>query len=164
MIDLADPAHARRILSACCGSTRWVERMIARAPFESEAALLDAAVEEWRALGPDDWREAFSHHPKIGDREALRKRFPATHHLSEQEQAGVTGAKEDVLEALAEGNRAYEAKFGCIFIVCATGLTAEEMLERLRARLPNDPAEEIQNAAREQEKITAIRLRGLLAR
>jgi 2-oxo-4-hydroxy-4-carboxy-5-ureidoimidazoline decarboxylase len=160
-VDLGGVETARRVLYACCGSTRWVERMLARVPFESETALLAAAGEEWRALGPDDWREAFSHHPKIGDREALRKRFPATHHLSQQEQAGVAGATEDVLEALAEGNRAYEEKFGYIFIVCATGLTAEEMLERLRARLPNDPDVEMGIAAGEQEKITAIRLRGI---
>jgi 2-oxo-4-hydroxy-4-carboxy-5-ureidoimidazoline decarboxylase len=162
-LDLADADTARRVLHACCGSTRWVERMLARRPFQSESALLATAEDEWRALGPDDWREAFAHHPKIGDREALRTRFPATHHLSEREQAGVSGAHQDVLDALAAGNRAYEAKFGYIFIVCATGLTAEEMLERLRARLPNDPETEIQIAAGEQEKITAIRLRGLSA-
>jgi 2-oxo-4-hydroxy-4-carboxy-5-ureidoimidazoline decarboxylase len=162
-VDLGDDETARAVLHACCGSTRWVERMLGRRPFASGGALLAAAEEEWRALGPDDWREAFSHHPRIGDRDALQKRFPATHHLSAQEQAGVAGAHQDVLDALAEGNRAYEEKFGYLFIVCATGLTAEEMLERLRARLPNDPEAEIRNAAREQEKITAIRLRGLSA-
>lgn len=135
--------------------------MIARRPFASRDALLAAAREEWFALSPDDWREAFSHHPKIGDREALRARFPATHHLSEREQAGVSGASDDVLEALAEGNLAYEQKFGHIFIVCATGRSAEEMLAALRARLVNDVDTEIRIAAGEQAKITALRLEQL---
>lgn len=135
--------------------------MIARRPFGSRDALLAAAREEWFALSPDDWREAFSHHPKIGDREALRARFPATRHLSEREQAGVSGASDDVLEALAEGNLAYEQKFGHIFIVCATGRSAEEMLAALRARLVNDVDTEIRLAAGEQAKITALRLEQL---
>jgi 2-oxo-4-hydroxy-4-carboxy-5-ureidoimidazoline decarboxylase len=157
-LDAADLADARRILQACCGSSRWVERMLARRPFKTLDALLAASRDEWSACGPDDWREAFAHHPKIGDREALRQRFPATHHLSEREQAGVEGASDAVLDALAAGNRAYEQKFGYIFIVCATGLTADEMLARLRERLGNDPAGEIRIAAEEQAKITALRL------
>ena len=89
----------------------------------------------WDALDERDWREAFTHHPKIGDRDALRARFPATHALSTREQAGVDGATDAVLDALAEGNRRYEARFGYIFIVCASGLGAGEMLSMLQARL-----------------------------
>jgi 2-oxo-4-hydroxy-4-carboxy-5-ureidoimidazoline decarboxylase len=88
-------------------------------------------------------------------------RFPITAHLSEQEQAGVAGAAEDVLDALAEANRAYEQRFGYIFIVCATGKTAEEMLALLGERLSNDPADEIRVAAAEQAKITELRLMAL---
>ncbi len=157
-LDLANPVEAPTLLTTCCGSTRWVERMLARRPFGSRDALLDAARHEWWALGPDDWRDAFSHHPKIGDGDTLRTRFAATRDLSEKEQAGVTGASEAVLDALAEGNRAYEEKFGYIFIVCATGKSAEEMLALLRERLPNEPEKEIRIAAQEQAKITAIRL------
>ena len=132
--------------------------MVARRPFASEDALLQIARQEWFALGPDDWREAFAHHPKIGDRAALAARFPATHHLSSREQAGVSDASEEVLTALAEANQAYEAKFGFIFIVCASGKSAEEMLALLRARLPNDHLTELRVAAEEQSKITALRL------
>jgi 2-oxo-4-hydroxy-4-carboxy-5-ureidoimidazoline decarboxylase len=146
------------MLAACCGATRWVDRMVARRPFGSSARLLAAARDEWFALGEADWREAFAHHPKIGDRDALRRHFPATAHLSEREQAGVSGAPDDVRNALAEGNREYQRRFGYIFIVCATGKTADEMLTLLRARLPNDPATELRIAAEEQAKITALRL------
>jgi 2-oxo-4-hydroxy-4-carboxy-5-ureidoimidazoline decarboxylase len=138
-----------------------VEQMLARRPFGSLENLLGVARTEWLALTPEDWREAFDHHPKIGDRESLRRRFPSTHQLSEREQAGVAGASEAVLDALSEGNRAYEARFGYIFIVCATGRSADEMLTMLRARLVNDPGTELRVAAEEQAKITALRLEGL---
>jgi 2-oxo-4-hydroxy-4-carboxy-5-ureidoimidazoline decarboxylase len=157
-LDRSGADEARKLLRRCCGSTRWVDRMLDRRPFGNQEALLAIAKTTWFDLTPDDWREAFAHHPKIGDREALRQRFPGTHHLSEREQAGVREASEDVLSSLAELNRAYEARFGFIFIVCATGLSAERMLAMLRARLGNDPATEVRMAAEEQAKITAIRL------
>jgi 2-oxo-4-hydroxy-4-carboxy-5-ureidoimidazoline decarboxylase len=157
-IDDAPAAQARALLTTCCGSTRWVERMAGRRPFGSREELLIAARQEWFTLSEGDWLEAFRQHPRIGDRDALRARFAGTAHLSEKEQAGVEGAAESVLAALADANRAYEKKFGHIFIVCATGLRAEEMLARLHARLPNDPATEIRIAAEEQAMITAIRL------
>lgn len=135
--------------------------MLERRPFGSRDELLVAARDEWFALTPDDWREAFGHHPKIGDRESLRRRFATTAHLSEREQSGVAGASDDVVAALADGNRAYEEKFGYIFIVCATGRTADEMLRMLNERLPNGPADEIKIAAAEQAKITELRLLGL---
>lgn len=160
-LDRAPIEEARRLLTACCGSTRWVDRMLDRRPFGSRAALLDAAREEWFALPPDDWREAFGHHPKIGGRDGLRARVAATRHLSEREQSGVSGASEDILESLADGNREYERTFGYIFIVCASGRGADEMLELLRARLQNDAASEILIAAREQARITELRLEAL---
>ena len=157
-LDAAAAGDARAILTACCGSSRWADRMLARRPFRSREALLTAAREEWFGLGPDDWLEAFSHHPKIGDRAALAARFPATHHLSEGEQAGVDGAPDEVLAALAEANEAYAGRFGFIFIVCASGKTAEEMLQLLRDRLPHDRDTELRVAAEEQMRITALRL------
>ncbi len=132
--------------------------MVARRPFNTRHELIAAGREEWFRLTQDDWLEAFRQHPKIGDRAALRQRFPATHHLSEREQAGVSGASDEVLDALAEGNQTYERRFGYIFIVCATGRSAGEMLTMLRERLDNDPAREIHIAAGEQAKITASRL------
>ena len=101
---------------------------------------------------------AFAQHPKIGDRDALERRFATTAHLSAVEQRGLEGARSEVLTALSEANRLYEETFGYIFIVCARGRSAEEMLALLRDRLPNDPAVEIRVAAAEQAAITSLRL------
>jgi 2-oxo-4-hydroxy-4-carboxy-5-ureidoimidazoline decarboxylase len=157
-LDEAYPDAARTLLARCCGATRWVERMLVRRPFGNREGMHAAAREEWWALTPDDWREAFTHHPKIGDRDALRTRFAALRALSEQEQSGVVEASDAVLDRLAAGNREYEERFGYIFIVCATGKSAGEMLRLLEERLGNDAAVEIRIAAEEQSRITAIRL------
>jgi 2-oxo-4-hydroxy-4-carboxy-5-ureidoimidazoline decarboxylase len=154
---------AREELRRCCGARRWVDAMLRRRPFADEESLLDAARECWRPLGPADWREAFAHHPRIGGKDALRARFAGTRAWSQGEQSGVETAPEGVLDALAEGNDAYEARFGRIFIVCATGKSASEMLALLRDRLANDPDTESRIAAGEQEKITRIRLEKLIA-
>jgi 2-oxo-4-hydroxy-4-carboxy-5-ureidoimidazoline decarboxylase len=157
-LDLAAPDEARDLLRSCCGASAWIERMVARRPFGSHDALMAAAREEWFGLQRSDWLEAFGHHPKIGDCDSLRQRFARTAHLSEREQAGVDGASQDVLEALAAGNREYERRFGYIFIVCASGKSADGMLQLLRDRLPNSPEVEIIIAAAEQAKITELRL------
>jgi 2-oxo-4-hydroxy-4-carboxy-5-ureidoimidazoline decarboxylase len=132
--------------------------MLARRPFASQAALLHAARDEWFALDEADWLEAFSHHPRIGDRASLEARFPATHDLSSKEQSSVAAARAEVIEGLARDNETYFDRFGFIFIVCATGKSAEEMLKLLRDRLNNDRATELRIAAEEQAKITALRL------
>lgn len=160
-LDRAADGEARALLQQCCGAARWVERMMARRPFSSNDALLAAAREEWFGLDRADWLEAFAHHPKIGDRESLRQRFATTAHLSEHEQSGVSGASGDVLAALADGNRDYEQKFGYIFIVFATGKSADEMHALLRERLRNLPDTELKIAAAEQAKITRQRLLNL---
>jgi 2-oxo-4-hydroxy-4-carboxy-5-ureidoimidazoline decarboxylase len=157
-LDRADEAGAAVWLVTCCGSTRWCDRMVARRPFRDQEALLQIAREEWFGLSPRDWKEAFAHHPKLGDRQALRARFPATGALSEQEQAGIAGASDAEIDALAAGNRQYEAKFGYIFIACATGQSASSLLSMLRTRLEHDPERELLIAAEEQAKITALRL------
>lgn len=157
-IDRSQPAVAKEILRRANGSTRWVDLMMARRPFGSVDALQSLARSEFLALGEEDWLEAFSHHPKIGDRASLEKRFPSTHDLSSKEQAGVGSARTDVIDALAEANEVYLERFGFIFIVCATGKSAEEMLKMLRDRLSNDRATELRIAAEEQAKITALRL------
>jgi 2-oxo-4-hydroxy-4-carboxy-5-ureidoimidazoline decarboxylase len=160
-IDDASREQARALLRSCCGSRRWVERMLALRPFRTTDTLLSAARREWLALMPEDWKEAFTHHPKIGDRAALRARFPATHQLSEREQAGMGAASDQAIEALAHGNAAYERRFGYIFIVCATGKSADEMLGLLNVRLQNDSVTEMRIAADEQCKITELRLKRL---
>ena len=157
-VDTASPEAARAILFRACGSARWVERMLARRPFGRDAKLLSVARIEWFGLTETDWLEAFSHHPRIGDRASLEARFPATHDLSSKEQSGVGGAGADVITALAQANETYVERFGFIFIVCATGKSAEEMLQLLRDRLANDRGTELRIAAEEQAKITALRL------
>ena len=156
------PAAAAAAFERCCGARAWVEGMCAARPFRDREALVEAAERHGRSLGPEDWREAFTHHPRIGDVEALRRRFAATAAWAAAEQRGAATASEATLAALAEGNRDYEARFGYIFIVFATGKSADEMLGLLRARLANDPAHELTIAAEEQMKITRIRLEKLL--
>lgn len=155
-------AEAQSQLLRCCGSSRWAAELARLRPFADEAALLAAADRVWRGLGRADWLEAFSHHPKIGGKDVLREKFKETRQWARGEQAGVAAASEDVLDALARGNEDYEKKFGYLFIVCATGKSAAEMLAILEARLPHGPAEELAAAAEEQRKITRIRLEKLL--
>lgn len=154
--------QARDEFLRCCGSTRWARLMADGRPYRNREQLTGAADRVWFNLKPGDWLEAFSHHPRIGDKEALRAKFAATREWAAGEQAGALGASEEVLDALAEGNKAYEAKFGYIFIVCATGKSAGEMLALLQERLHNDREAELVVAAREQARITRIRLEKLL--
>lgn len=158
-LNALEPEAAAAALRRCCGAERWVQALLAARPFVSTAALQERALSIWNGLAAQDYLEAFSHHPQIGENlDELRRRFAATHTLSEREQSGVSNADEGTLLALREGNRAYRERFGHIFIVCATGKSADEMLALLRERLTNDPADEIRLAAGEQAKITALRL------
>ncbi|TKD07567.1 2-oxo-4-hydroxy-4-carboxy-5-ureidoimidazoline decarboxylase [Polyangium fumosum] len=152
--------EARAALTRCCGSTRWVDHMLHARPFQSRAELFEAASRHWNALDVADWDEAFSHHPRIGDPAAASK---STATWAANEQAGAARSADEVRAAIAEGNRAYEAKFGRIYLVCATGKTGEELLAILRARLGNDAAEELRVAVGEQEKITRLRLEKILS-
>lgn len=146
-------------LEKCCGAKRWVQAMVARAPFSTIDALHKAADEAGAQLSESDWLEAFSHHPRIGGEiETLRKKFASTAGWAQNEQASVQSASENVLQALARGNTQYEKNFGYIFIVCATGKSADEMLALLEKRLHNAKSDEIKIAAAEQMKITHIRL------
>jgi 2-oxo-4-hydroxy-4-carboxy-5-ureidoimidazoline decarboxylase len=153
---------AAEALRRACGAEGWVQRMLARRPFASSDALYASADDEWRASTRADYLEAFGHHPQIGENlEALRRRFQSTAGLSQREQAGVDGADEATLLALRDANAAYRERFGFIFIICATGKTAAEMLAALRARLDNEPDTELSIAAAEHAKITRLRLAGL---
>ena len=141
---------ARAVLARCCSARRWVERVLAARPFASDAELLESAERFWWALGREDWLEAFAGHPRIGAR--------TTDATARREQAGVDGATAATRAALALGNRMYEERFGHVFLICATGKTADEMLGALRDRLGNDPITELRIAAGEQAKITRLRL------
>lgn len=158
------PAHdAAEAFLACCGSTRWARAMEARRPFHDAADVTATADEIWFGLDAEDWLEAFRAHPRIGERKAAPAQGAQAASWSAQEQSGAAGAGEDVAAALAEGNRAYEQRFGHIYIVCATGKTAEEMLAILRERLAHDPSTELRAAAAEQAGITKLRIEKLLA-
>jgi 2-oxo-4-hydroxy-4-carboxy-5-ureidoimidazoline decarboxylase len=152
----------RAALERCCGSSTWIDQMIAARPFADAASLYDRAATIGHELADADWRESFTHHPRIGDVESMRAKFASTASWAKNEQAGTAVASDDVLRAFAQGNRDYEARFGYIFVLSATGRSAREMLEMLRARLANDPAAEIRIAAGEQMKITRLRLEKLL--
>jgi allantoicase len=161
LVAAVNAASEAQLLRAC-GSSRWVAAFAAARPFPSRAALFGEAERLWWRLGDGDWLEAFTHHPRIGaDLATLRAKYATTADWSLGEQAGVAQAGEDVLQALADGNRAYEALFGWIFLVCATGKSAAEMLTLLHERLANEPAAELRIAAGEQVKITRLRLEKL---
>ena len=159
--ELPEP-EARAEFFRCCGSPMWAQMMAGSRPFQDEEHLYGVAQEMWEDLSDNDRREAFSQHPRIGDRDALRKKFATTAAWATGEQAKVAEASDAVLDALAKGNKDYEEKFGYIFIVCATGKSAEEMLEILNKRLSNDPLTELHEAAAEQAAITKLRLEKLL--
>jgi len=152
--------EARAAFERCCGSRTWAWRMAAGRPYRNRGGLFAAAERTADKLKNTDWLEAFAHHPRIGDREALPAGAPASSGPASsaawagEEQRGAAQAPQATLDALAAGQRAYEQQFGYIFIVCATGKSADEMLTLLRARLANDPDTELVNAAREQRAIT----------
>ena len=125
------------------------------------AAVFEVADRLWWELDRSDWLEAFASHPKIGDGVSPRREHAATAEWSNSEQSGTERASPTLLDKLAELNRRYEARFGYIFIVCATGKSAAEMLEILEQRLSHCPDDEIKLAAAEQAKITRIRLEKL---
>ena len=146
----------------CCGSRRWASRMADERPFHDVDALLKTADDAWWGLDAADWLEAFSHHPKIGEKHAAQRVSDEARAWSEHEQSGTYGASDDTMLELLAGNHEYERRFGFIFIVCATGKTSEEMLSLLRARLKNDADTELRIAAGEQSRITRLRLEKLL--
>jgi len=115
--------------------------------------MFAAAERAWWGLGPDDWREAFAAHPRIGER--------GPDAWSAAEQAGMSSAADATRRALAAGNRAYEERFGQVFLICAIGRSAADMLADLERRLGNDPVTELRVAAAEQAKITRLRLEKL---
>lgn len=156
-------SEAATLLTTCCGSAKWVNSMLESHPFQNEVAMLALAESIWfDQCGRRDWMEAFTHHPKIGDVATLKEKFATTAHLAGNEQAGMAEADEAVFSALAQANIEYESKNGFIFIVCATGKTAVEMLRLIQERLDNLTEEELRIAIGEQHKITLIRLKNTI--
>jgi len=149
------PETAHLQFRRCCGSSRWIELMTRARPFENVHQLEATADRMWKSCTPDDWLEAFNAHPRIGEQVSAR--------WSQLEQSGIAGASTHLLDSFARANHDYETKFGYIFIVCAAGKSASEMLAALQQRLQNDPALEIENAAEQQRLIMQLRLRRLLS-
>jgi len=150
--DALSAAGAERELLACCAAPRWAREVAAGRPYGTSFALHTSAH---RALTDADLDVAMAGHPRIGDRTAGG--------VSRVEQSGVAGARADVLTALAAGNRAYEERFGHVYLVCASGCDAADLLATLHARLRNDPATERGVALRELAAINRLRLDRLLA-
>lgn len=157
------PDDAEEMFRGCCATAWWARQMEACRPFENAGQLHDAADAIFEEMAEGHWLEAFAAHPKLGDVESLRMKFVGNKEWSAGEQAGVDEADEAVLQDLAAGNEKYEARFGYIFILCASGLTATQMLAALEKRLRNDPDHEAPLAAGEQCEITHLRLEKLLS-
>ncbi len=153
-----DIAEKTAMLTRCCGAAEWVKKMLHAPLVENLSDLIETAEKLWLQCTEQAIKEAFDHHPKIGDLNALRIKFAGAASLAANEQSAVSVASDEVLQKLAEGNNNYEKKFGYIFIICATGKAAEEMLQALQNRMTNHPKEEIKIAANEQLKITKLRL------
>jgi 2-oxo-4-hydroxy-4-carboxy-5-ureidoimidazoline decarboxylase len=153
----AAPApDAERDVLACCASTRFAKAVAAGRPYPDPAALLAAVDAAFTALSWDDIAESMNGHPRIGARTAHGA-------MSAAEQSGAAAATDEVKQGLADGNLAYEQRFGHIFLICASGLSGQEMLTRLRARLENDQEAERAEVRTELLKITRLRMTKLLS-
>lgn len=148
--------EAEAQLYTCFAHRDWAARVAASRPFQDRSGLLASAESAWSNLGRADWLEAFAAHPRIGEGGG---HAPAT---SEREQSKVMAASPETLKAIAEENRRYEDRFGHVFLIAASGRSAEEILQSLRQRMANDPEKELSVAAAEQRKITQLRLDKLL--
>ncbi|QMV18181.1 2-oxo-4-hydroxy-4-carboxy-5-ureidoimidazoline decarboxylase [Granulicella sp. 5B5] len=156
-----DEHSAADAILPCNGSRAWAENMAALRPFETVFDLTCTADRVWTSLSESDWQQAFDSHPRIGEQHA--KSATATSLAFSSAEQSAANPNDAIRAELAAANRDYDAKFGHIFIVCATGKSAAEMLAILRHRLHNDPATELREAAEQQRQITQIRLRKWLA-
>ncbi len=159
---LSHEQAAQEVLS-CCGSLAWATQLAGRRPFADEPALFHAANDVWEHLPESDWLEAFRSHPRIGEKHAETKTTAASAAWSSSEQSQMKEADAAILMRMREGHRLYEERFGRIFIVCASGKQAAEMLRILEQRLQNDPATELLASAAQQQQIMQLRLRKWLA-
>lgn len=157
-IDALEPDEARGELSACCASCAWVEAMTGARPFRDLASMKQNAQRAADSLKEADWLEAFAAHPRIGEKKDDARGWAS------REQSRVSEASRATLDDLARVNREYEARFGFVYIVCAAGRSADEMLATARERLANARSDEILRAASEQRKITELRLEKLVLR
>ena len=155
----ADAQSAVREALPCCGSHAWAIALAAARPFPSMQDVLDTSDAIWLQLGPVDWDEAFSTHPRIGEMASTANATMQSAKWSNEEQATVGNVDAEILARLAHGNSVYEQLFGRTYIVCATGKSPEQMLAILETRLQNDKHQELQEAVEQQRQITQIRLK-----
>jgi 2-oxo-4-hydroxy-4-carboxy-5-ureidoimidazoline decarboxylase len=153
-----DPIDAAREILPCCGSQAWAAEMAARRPLANAEAVFLVADAVWVGLPKSAWQEAFASHPRIGQQKAQGAATPEAVAWSRMEQSAAISPEGAVQRALVEGNRRYEERFGRIFIVCANGRTAAEMLALLERRLGYEPGVELQEAAEQQRQIMQLRL------
>lgn len=151
--------EAHPIFLSCCGSKQWATQMTSNLPYADVAEVMEQAEESWEAVGRDGWLQAFAAHPKIGEKKAASETTDEAAEWSKGEQSGTASAAEETRQYLADLNERYFERHGFIFITCATGKTAEQMLGELQERVENDTEDEIANAGREQLAITKLRLR-----
>jgi len=149
------------LLQQCCASEKWVALMLDCIPFADSEEVLARASSIWATLNVSDYLQAFSAHPQIGDVKTLQAKYVNTEAIASSEQSQVAGASQETIEQLGLANQLYLKRFGFIFIICATGKSAKEMLNALLSRIGNSRQAEIQNAADEQIKITKLRLKKL---
>ncbi len=154
--------QANHLFMQCCTSERWIEEMVANRPFADIHSLRETADHIWNHLTEKDYLQAFEGHPKIGDVGSLKAKYANTKELASGEQSGANCATDELIAKLADSNSEYEEKYGFIFIVCATGKSAKEMLALLQDRLNNDRRKELEIASKEQRKIFHLRLEKLL--
>ena len=155
----ADPAKAAETLRPCIDVQRWVDTVAAARPFPSKEALLAFAAVAANPFTSGEVESAMAHHPRIGERPTAATTEAS---MSRSEQAGVDPADTALVEALAQGNRDYEEKFGRVFLIRAAGRTAPEILQSLKERLENSPAEEDSIVAQQLREIAVLRLEGLI--
>jgi 2-oxo-4-hydroxy-4-carboxy-5-ureidoimidazoline decarboxylase len=156
-LNAAPAQQLRPKLRSCCAAASWVDHVVAGRPYQDEAALHSASDDAIDALDDAGLAEALAGHPRIGERATA-----AHSGWSRQEQAGASAADDDVRAQLAEANAAYEARFGQVYLVCATGKSATELLAICRSRLGNDPSVEQDVVRGELAKINRLRLAKLL--
>ena len=153
-----DGGAAAEVVLPCCGSRAWATELAARRPIADEAALIAASSDVWRALPAEAWQEAFDSHPRIGEQKPQGHATDESLKSSAAEQAVALSVDDAAKIALKDANRRYEARFGRIFIICAKGRSASEILAALEARMKNDERTELREAAEQQRKITVLRL------
>ena len=154
-----DTFSAESEILSCCGSRAWAQELVALRPYDTCEDLLRMSDEVWSRLDVADWDEAFRSHPRIGEHKVSSSATPQSAQWSSQEQSSAANSLAATQDQLKQGNAAYEARFGRIYIVCATGKSAEEMLAILKRRLQNGDADELREAAEQQRQITQLRLR-----